>query len=131
MKIFVDTSGFYALASESDSFHRAAAASYEKVLEKHEPATTSYVVTETAALLKSRGGRAVASTFVASVRDGSWLEVFWVTENLHNEGCEIFLKGRADISLVDAVSFATMRHYGITHFLGFDRHFAREGFREI
>jgi predicted nucleic acid-binding protein len=128
MKIFMDTSAFYALASRNDTFHHQAKEIFEKISEKSDLITTSYVLIETLALLQNRGGHAVAAQFSDSVREGNWLTILWITEHLHQKGCTLFKTGKKDVSFVDCVSFAAMRQQGIERFFGFDEHFEHAGF---
>jgi len=131
MKVFIDTSAFYALASKNDVFHQKAKELYKKILTKDEPVTTSYVMVETIALLQNRGGHPAALRFLESLNDGNWIEILWVTQALHFEGCRLFGEKNRDISFVDCVSFAAMNQFAISHFFGFDEHFEKAGFLDI
>ncbi len=60
------------------------------------------------------------------------LQVEWVDKALHERAMAILLAaGRRDLSLVDCVSFETMRRLGLTEVFTFDAHFAQQGFRCI
>ncbi|MGV8121612.1 MAG: type II toxin-antitoxin system VapC family toxin [Candidatus Xenobiia bacterium LiM19] len=131
MKVFIDTSAFYALASKNDAFHQKAKELFKKILTTDEPVTTSYVMVETLALLQNRGGHTAALRFLESLNDGNWIEILWVTEALHLEGCRLFGGKNRDISFVDCVSFAAMNRFAISHFFGFDEHFEKAGFLGI
>ncbi len=57
------------------------------------------------------------------------IEVVWVDEALHNAGLDLLLDRRKRLlSLVDAVSFVTMRRGNIADAFAFDPHFEQEGF---
>lgn len=116
MKVFVDTSAFYALASLADEFHRDAVSIYKRLLQQCRLVTTSYVIVETVALLQSRGGHSVACSFMKSLSEGDAVEVIWVSENAHQQGCQLFLTKGVAMSLVDCVSIVVMRHWGIGRF---------------
>jgi predicted nucleic acid-binding protein len=124
MKVFVDTSAFYALASASDEFHGPARALYEKLLrEDAELLTSSYVLVESFALIQSRLGFAVLREFVSSIE--GLLRIIWVDERLHRRAWEL-LEKRQTVSLVDCASFLIAKAEGCQVF-AFDEDFAREG----
>jgi len=57
------------------------------------------------------------------------VEVVWVDEALHEAGLDLLLVRRKRLlSLVDAVSFVTMRRRGLAEAFAFDPHFEQEGF---
>jgi predicted nucleic acid-binding protein len=57
------------------------------------------------------------------------LRIEWVTEAQHMTGVTALLTASSRrLSLVDCVSFATMRRLGIKTALVFDRHFSEQGF---
>jgi len=57
------------------------------------------------------------------------LQVDWVTEERHRTGMEAVLAAaRKKLSLVDCVSFQTMRTRGVRTAFCFDAHFREQGF---
>jgi predicted nucleic acid-binding protein len=55
--------------------------------------------------------------------------VIWVDEALHHAGLDLLLeRNKQLVSLVDAVSFVTMRHRRVAEAFSFDPHFEEEGF---
>ena len=57
------------------------------------------------------------------------LLVEWMTEAQHTTGVTALLTASSRrLSLVDCVSFATMRRLGIKTAFVFDRHFSEQGF---
>ena len=57
------------------------------------------------------------------------IDVTWVDDALHNAGLDLLLeRRRRQLSLVDAVSFCTMRQANLTEAFAFDPHFEQEGF---
>ena len=57
MKVFIDTSAFYALACKSDQYHLQAKSVLEQLLQKNsELFTSNYVILETSALILNRLG---------------------------------------------------------------------------
>ncbi|MDP2661720.1 MAG: hypothetical protein Q8R28_13415 [Dehalococcoidia bacterium] len=57
------------------------------------------------------------------------LRVHWVNESVHKLAVAALLTaGRRNLSLVDCVSFETMRRLGLDKAFAFDAHFAEQGF---
>ena len=71
--VVVDTSVFYALASDVDEFHSRASELYANILDRDsEVLTTSYVVSETAGLIHRRlGFPALKALFESVEKRGS------------------------------------------------------------
>ena len=131
MKVFVDTSAFYASFTPDDLHHVAAAETlHQLVKDSAELVTTNYVILECASLVQRRKGYAYAERFVAEAHKD--LRVIWVDETLHQRAFSIWKKeARKELSLVDCASFAAMRHAGIRKALAFDSHFAEHEFEVI
>ena len=128
MTVFVDTSAFYAVFDRDGANHPAAKAAWTALL--GEPATlwtTNYVLLETTALLQHRIGVAAVRSFHEDVVP--LLQVDWVTAEAHRAGVEALLAAaRKKLSLVDCVSFQTMRQLGVHVAFCFDAHFREQGF---
>ena len=131
MSVFVDTSALLAVLDAGDAQHAAARAAWEELLGRDEPlVTTNYVLVETFALAQSRLGmeavRALAGDVVPVLR------VHWVGEGEHRLGLTALVAaGRRQLSLVDCVSFVTMRELHLDAAFAFDRDFADQGFRTL
>jgi predicted nucleic acid-binding protein len=128
---FVDTSAFYALMDRSDQNHGDAARGWAFLLENDaELHTSNYVVVETFALLQSRLGFDAAKLWDRDI--ASLVEISWTDGSIHSLAHELWLSlGRRKLSFVDCVSFVTMRYHKIERVLGFDRHFAEQGFESV
>ncbi|MHB9035912.1 MAG: type II toxin-antitoxin system VapC family toxin [Armatimonadota bacterium] len=128
--IFLDTSGIFALADQDDEKHVEALAMLDKAqLDGELLLIHSYVIVESAALLQRRLSAESALSFLEDTRN---FEVRWVADDLHAEAVNILkVRGKSRLSLVDAVSFLVMRQENVTDYLGFDKHFQAEGFRQI
>jgi predicted nucleic acid-binding protein len=128
MSVFVDTSAFYAVLDRDDANHSAAKRVWAALL--HEKAalfTTNYVLVETAALLQHRIGLAAVRAFHEDVVPV--LRVDWIAAEGHRAGMEAVLAaGRKMLSLVDCVSFQSMRQMGLRQAFCFDKHFKEQGF---
>ena len=82
---------------------------------------------ETAALLQHRIGLPAASIFHEDVEP--LLQVEWIGAETHRAGMEAVLAaGRKRLSLVDCVSFQTMRKMEVRQVSCFDTHFREQGF---
>ena len=129
MSVFVDTSAFLAVLDGGDAGHVGAAQAWRDVLATDaELVTTDYVVVETCAVAQSRLGLAALRAFQEEVVPV--LRVQWVDETVHAAAVGTLLaSGRRSLSLVDCVSFETMRLLGISSALTLDRHFREQGFR--
>jgi uncharacterized protein len=128
MSLFVDTSGFYAVFDRDDANHLKAKASWAKWLREGEPlVTNNYVLIETLALLQSRLGLTAVRAFQEDVMP--LMHVEWVSEEQHRSAVEAALAAsRRKLSVVDCVSFQTMRLQGLRTAFCFDSHFREQGF---
>ncbi len=129
MTVFVDTSAIYAGIDKDDSNHARAKAVWTTLMEEATPlVTNNYVVLETVALLQNRLGLAAVRMFHEEIEP--LLEVAWISEREHRAGmAAVLAAGRKKLSLVDCVSFETMRTRGIRTAFCFDAHFAEQGFK--
>lgn len=125
--VFVDTSGFLALLVESDGSHRKARRAFARLAtEEARLVTTSYVLVETYALLRSRVGKVAVRRFRDEFEP--LLDVVWVGAGEHRKGLDQLETLSRSVSLVDAVSFAVAAAHGIEQVFAFDRHFVKAGF---
>jgi predicted nucleic acid-binding protein len=127
-RVFVDTSAIYALLVASDTNHPRAAAVFENLRRENEVlVTTPYVLVEAYALLGRRIGMEAVRAVAEDLKP--LLEVSWIAEDRHDRGVALWLEREDEgLSLVDAVSFVTMRDERIDQAFVFDRHFEDEGF---
>lgn len=128
MKVFVDTSGFLAVLDRDELQHQRAADAWAEILRSDKLlTTTNYVLVETCALLQSRLGVAAVRCFQEDIVP--ILRITWIDANVHAAAMGIMLAaGRKKLSLVDCVSFETMRLEGTSSAFTFDRHFHEQGF---
>jgi predicted nucleic acid-binding protein len=126
---FVDTSAFYAILDADDRHHPAAKIAWETLLRAGDTlVTTNYVLVETIALLQHRIGLEAVRVFQEDIVP--LLRVEWIDGPAHGGGMTGVLAGRRrGVSLVDNVSFFTMRRLGIRDVFAFDPHFSEQGFR--
>lgn len=127
-KVFVDTSAFYALASETDQEHATARAIREHLKREAAPLlTTNYVFLESVSLLQRRHGMGAAKRFGDFV--GEEVDVVWITESQHRAAWEYWKqRGMRGLSLVDCSCVVVMRELGVRQVFGFDEQFRTAGF---
>jgi predicted nucleic acid-binding protein len=128
MRIFVDTSAFYALLDRDDRKHLRAKKTWAEIINPENTlVTTNYVIVETFALLQSRLGFEAVRAFQEDVVP--ILQVEFATSEIHRLGVAALLSAsRRELSLVDCVSFEVMRDLGIKTAFTFDSHFREQGF---
>ncbi|MDY7041488.1 MAG: PIN domain-containing protein [Chloroflexota bacterium] len=128
MRVFVDTSAFFAVLDADDGNHDAAKQVWEDLLTQEAVLVCSnYVLVETLALVQNRLGIPAVRTFQEDIVPV--LNVEWVDESVHQVGiASVLAAARKGLSLVDCVSFEIMRRLGIKTAFAFDRHFEEQGF---
>jgi predicted nucleic acid-binding protein len=131
VNIFVDTSALYSLLDADDGNHKASAATWRELMKSNRNiVTTNYVLLETFALIQNRLGLGAARRFQEDVVPV--LSVEFVTPEMHRLGMAALLAAsKRSLSLVDCVSFETMRDLGIRSVFAFDAHFQEYGFMSI
>jgi predicted nucleic acid-binding protein len=131
MRIFVDTSAFYALLDRDDANHRKGKRAWTDILEAgHTLMTNNYILVETFGLLQSRLGLDAVRGFQEDVIP--LVHVEFITFESHRSGIAALVSAsRRRLSLVDCVSFEVMRYSGIKSAFTFDSHFKEQGFSVI
>jgi len=131
MSIFLDTSGFLAVLDADDENHTKAKDAWVKILSSDETLITSnYVLVETFALVQNRLSMEVVRVFQDDIIPV--VHITWVDEITHKMGISVLLAAsRRRLSLVDCVSFETMRQPGLKIAFSFDSHFKEQGFKCI
>jgi len=131
MTVFVDTSAFLSVLDADDAFHSVADRIWTELIEQAEDLfCTSYVLVESFALVQNRLGIAAVRTLVEDVLPV--IRVHWVRSEEHQEGVSALLTtGRRKLSLVDCVSFQSMRRFGVSDAFTFDQDFVEQGFRVL
>ncbi len=126
--IFVDTSAIYAWADAADPNHRPAVRRLQTILQSGDDLLThNYVLVESIALLQARLGLAAATKLA---KDSTAFVIEWVDDDLHASGVyELERSKKRQVSLVDHISFLTMRRRRVTTAFAFDPDFVAAGFR--
>jgi predicted nucleic acid-binding protein len=128
MRIFIDTSAFYALLDRDDENHRRVKSGWTDLLNNENTLVTSdYVLVETFALLQHRLGIEAVRGFQNDVLPLVTIE--FVISEIHRSSVSALLSAsRRNLSLVDCVSFEMMRTLVIKTAFVFDPHFKEQGF---
>jgi predicted nucleic acid-binding protein len=128
MKVFIDTSAFFALLDRDDQNHGSAKKSWIRLLDSNSLFITSnYVILETFALLQNRLGIVAARGFQEDLMP--ILHVEWVDSNIHNLAVSgLLAASKRKLSLVDCSSFEIIRRMSIKSVFAFDSHFRDQGF---
>jgi predicted nucleic acid-binding protein len=128
MSIFIDTSGFIAVLDKDDASHIGAAKTWMDILASEEALlTTNYVLVETCALVQNRLGMTAIKVFQEDIVPV--LRIEWIEKAVHHAAMRVMLAvERKKLSLVDCVSFETMRLVGVTTAFTLDKHFKEQGF---
>lgn len=131
MSVLVDTSALYAVLDADDQNHGQARQAWADLITQGiELICTNYVLVETFALVQHRLGMEAVRVLQEDVLPV--LHIEWVGESAHQAGITaLLIAARRRLSLVDCVSFDTMRRLGIKTAFTFDRHFAEQGFEHI
>ncbi|MBI5638964.1 MAG: PIN domain-containing protein [Nitrospirae bacterium] len=128
MRIFIDTSAFYALLDRDDANHKKAKTTWSRILgDDNTLVTSNYILIESFALLQSRLGMEAVRGFQEDILP--LINIEWVDGRTHKSGVSALLAaGRRRLSLVDCASFDVMRSSGIRNVFTFDPHFEEQGF---
>jgi uncharacterized protein len=129
--VFADTSALFALLDANDENHQWAADAFLRLRTRNAPlVSTLFVLVETYALAGRRLGLDAVRRFRADF--APLLDVVWVDRARHDAGLDLLLERRKRrLSLVDAVSFVTMRQQHVSEAFVFDPHFEQEGFSVV
>jgi len=131
--IFVDTGAWFALADESDQYHKQAVDVYPGLFrDNHYLTTTNFVIAETYILIRRAIGHQPAMRFLQNIASSPRVSKIYSDLTLE-ENAEDILENYQDqdFSYADAVSFAAMKRHGIHLAFSFDHHFMTAGFTII
>ena len=128
MKVFVDTSGFYAHACKSDDAHKEVIEVFRDLGTRQAVlVTNSYVLSETMGLLQIRHGFTAVSQFVANVVP--LIRVLWVQQSDHEQAWSLMQREqKRHLTIVDASAMVMMTRESIRSCVGLDLEFRRQGF---
>lgn len=131
MTVLVDTSALYAALDADDQHHPSVRAAFGELATAGDDLVThNYILLETVALAQRRLGLGAVAMLLDDLLPV--MEVLWIDRATHEEACaRLLAAGERRVSLVDWISFTTMRRGRIEVALAFDDHFREHGFRTI
>ena len=129
-RIFVDTVFVIALINQRDQYHQQASELADR-FEGYPLLTTDAVLLEIGNAL-ARGYKQEAIEVIEQFLASDEVEIKRLTPYLFEQAFELYKQHRdKDWSLVDCISFVTMREAGLSQALTFDRHFVQAGFEVL
>jgi predicted nucleic acid-binding protein len=128
--LFADTSYFVALVGPADQFHKRAIELSESLL--GHVITTEYVLVETGGMLSRPEDRHAYVNLVRDLESDPSVQIVPASQALFRTGFDLFAR-RPDKewSLVDCLSFVTMKQRRLEGALTADRHFVQAGLRAL
>ncbi len=129
-RIFIDTSGWYALLNKNEPENERVAHFLQT--NPLQLVTSNFIITELMNLLVARRQKTTALSFGKTLREKQELSIFRVEPGDEDEAWKIFEKFRdKDYSFTDCTSFALMRRLKISKVLALDDDFRSFGFQLI
>ena len=132
-QVFVDTSGWCALADKAGKDHSRALHFRDKIVHKRKIVTSNYVLDELYTLLLMNIGFQPTVNYKEKLDiliAEHILDVIWIDYDFSKQGWDVFRQYNVDKlwSFTDCTSYAVMKKSGITEAFAFDHHFQQMGF---
>lgn len=130
MRLFVDTSAWYALYNDMDDYHRQTSAFLQELVGQRSWLFSSdYVFDETVTLLRARLGHKKAADFGQWIGQSELVKMLDVDHKVREAAWEMFVRyDDKDFSFTDCTSFVLMRQLRLTDAFALDDHFEQMGF---
>jgi hypothetical protein len=131
--LFVDTSGWMAMADAADPAHAASQAARDDWLRAGGTLlSTDYVIDETLTLIRLRLGLDAASQWWEQVEGSPRVRWEWIDPTRAERARSWFFRWRdKDFSFTDCTSFVVMKELHQRRALATDRHFRQAGFEVV
>jgi len=129
MKLFVDTSAWYALNDRDDQYQKQAVEKLSRIKsERVELITSDYIFDESVTLISLRVGHSKAVTFGDAIMKSRVASMVLVSDDVRLAAFELFRKyADKDLSFTDCTSFALMKRLKLKKAFTFDSHFQQVG----
>jgi predicted nucleic acid-binding protein len=129
-KVFLDTSHWVALVTETDQFHEKAIEISQRIANSSSHlVTTQAVLLELGNSLAKKRYRQDAGQLLRFLSTDPAIDVVPLTSELFNRGLQLFeTRKDKEWGLVDCISFTVMTDRGVTEALTSDEHFEQAGF---
>lgn len=130
MRLFVDTSAWYALNDRDDQYREQAVGKFAQIKsERIELITSDYIFDESVTLISSRVGHHTAIAFGDSILKSSSASMVTISDEIRAAAFELFKKyADKHLSFTDCTSFVLMKRLKLKTAFTFDRHFQQVGF---
>ena len=130
LRLFVDTSAWFAFANRDDPEHKSVAALLGK--SRGRLVTSNFIFDETVTLCRRRLGHSVAGKVGSVLLDSARVDLLRITPEDENAAWALFCR-RADhtYSFTDCTSFVIMRRLGVETAAALDEDFVSEGFESL
>lgn len=130
MRLFVDTSAWFALYDKGDEAHGSATKFWKELRRQSARlVTTEHIFGESITLTRARGGHTAACRLGNFLLGSRIVEIAEVPVQTRARAWELFGKfSDKDFSFTDCTSFVVMQELGLTDAFAFDNHFTQMGF---
>ena len=131
--LFVDTSGWDALADKADKDHAKALQFRDEIVGKCKLVTSNYILDELYTLLLMNVGFQPTVNYKKKLdilMAEHVLDVVWIDQDFAKRSWDIFEQYNVDKqwSFTDCTSYVVMKEFGIMEVFAFDHHFGQMGF---
>ena len=131
--LFVDTSGWDALADKADKDHERALQFRDEIAGECKLVTSNYILDELYTLLLMNVGFQPTVNYKKKIdilTAEHVLDVVWIDQDFAKRSWDIFEQYNVDKqwSFTDCTSYVVMKEFGITEVFAFDHHFEQMGF---
>jgi hypothetical protein len=132
-RVFVDTSGWYALIDRRDDGHARTSSFVQDWLRSGGRLVSSdYVLDESFTLARARSGSRAAFRLMELIERTAALDLEWVGAERFNRARTMFRQyDDQTFSFTDCTSFVVMRELELTDALTSDDHFRKAGFELV
>lgn len=130
MRLFIDTSAWFALSDRGDRVHDRAARFWKEMRQQAARlVTTDHVFAESITLMRARAGHAAARRLGDTLLSSRIVEIAEIRAETRIQAWRVFVKySDKDFSFIDCTSFVVMQELALTDVFTFDQHFAEMGF---
>jgi len=135
-QLFVDTSGWDALADKADKDHERALQFRDEIAGECKLVTSNYILDELYTLLLMNVGFQPTVDYKEKLDiliAEHVLDVVWINGDLAKRAWDVFEQYNVDKlwSFTDCTSYVLMKNFGITEVFAFDHHFEQMGFTRL
>ena len=129
--VFVDTAAWLALVNKTDSLHKQAKTTRNRLLEQGARfVMTDYILVEIANALSRIPFKQTAVNLISSIKESSDIEVVEIDKSAFDEAWELYSSHLdKEWGFTDCTSFVTMKRRKLSEVFTSDHHFEQAGFK--